>query len=747
MRDDDCLPNSCHYNVMIQGFLRNRYILEATQLVAEMVDIEAMDTNSGEGQQEDMRAVDTVNGQSDKGRDESKTYASVAAQSTLHGSSTKSPSAFVDEEVVVLDEDVILQRDGNIPSIQFSPRVHDQVDRNLRNAIIFRLLGKTIGFRSLWNRIHALWKPVGELQLVDLDNNYFLVRFTDAGDYSKVLTQGPWTIFGNYLTVQPWSRGFSTSEKHPSKVVVWVRLPGLPFRYYTKSLFRHIATLIGTVVKIDYNTQTGECGKFARLSLLVDLNKPLLSCFQIYGTLQKLEYESLQNICYTCGIYGHLKEFCATHKNQSAENVVVERVEANIDQEEITADNLFGPWMVVEHRRRRSTMDSRLNVDRYATGSSGGGSRFGVLQAEVAEVSNQRGDVLQDAVVQDQQVLQLQQSKLNRVVGNNNGPKKNMTYLESDPEKKKKLTVSGPSSVQFIPSLGGKEASSLIHKPRIGTGSHDAIIITKHGIIENGASGSKGRRSRNVGFKSVLGTVGRSLKGRRLAETRELNGREVSDFITELSGRLDNLQDPILHHHSSADKAMEVGYIRIADAENVSFDSDSRYNEEHGADVALGVASMAFRSQLRTFVHEQHADVVGLLEPRVSGQCSDKIIAHMGFPNSYRVEAHGFSGGIWLLWQDTVTIEVLQISNQFINVFVRYRNGNHNFQLIVVYASPNAAKRKHIWQQLTALEPSSDIPSVLGEASVYHLDRIGSDHCPIDLRLMAQTPIPVHRSF
>ncbi|KAK8697653.1 hypothetical protein V6N13_113792 [Hibiscus sabdariffa] len=330
-------------------------------------------------------------------------------------------------------------------------------------------------------------------------------------------------------------------------------------------------------------------------------------------------------------------------------------------------------------------------------------------EAEVVEVSNQQGDALQDVVVQDQQVLQPPQSKSDRVVANSNGPKKNATYLESNPEKKNRSTAPG-------------------------TGSHDAIVITEQGAIENGASGSKGRRSHNVGLKRVLGTIGRNLKGRRLAETRELNGREVSEFINELSGHLDNLQDPILHHPSSADRAMDVGDIRIDDAEDVSSDSDSRYNEDHGVDM----------------------------------------------------------------------VSVAQ-------------NGDYNFQLTVVYASPNAAKRKHVWQHLTALEPSSDIPWVLGgdfnsilsaedrnrnmafvrngsrlfndflfqtgltdlgfsglpytwsrgrlsqrldhflgnttwlsafsQASMYHLDRLGSDHCPIVLRLMAPTPISVHRSF
>ncbi|KAK8556760.1 hypothetical protein V6N12_003155 [Hibiscus sabdariffa] len=52
--------------------------------------------------------------------------------------------------------------DATIPSIQFLDRVHDQVDNNMRNAIIVRLLGRSIGFEALESRINALWKPVPE---------------------------------------------------------------------------------------------------------------------------------------------------------------------------------------------------------------------------------------------------------------------------------------------------------------------------------------------------------------------------------------------------------------------------------------------------------------------------------------------------------------------------------------------------------------------------------------------------------
>ncbi|GMI87522.1 hypothetical protein like AT2G01050 [Hibiscus trionum] len=166
----------------------------------------------------------------------------------------------------------------------------------MSRALIVRLLRRSISYRVLWNHIQSLWQPLGRFQLVDLDNEYFKVKFEKEDDYTKVLIDGPWTIFGSYLTVQPWSREFSTSQLHLAYVVVWVRLPGLPIRYYTKNLFRCIVDVIGKVIKADYNIDVGERDKFVPFAVMVDLNKPLLPCVGIDDFTQRLEYEGLHQI-------------------------------------------------------------------------------------------------------------------------------------------------------------------------------------------------------------------------------------------------------------------------------------------------------------------------------------------------------------------------------------------------------------------------------------------------------------------
>lgn len=75
-----------------------------------------------------------------------------------------------------------------------------------------------------------------------------------------------------------------------------------------KKILRLLGQIIGTLIRIDYNTESAIRGKFARIAVEVALNKPLVSQFLLDGKLQKVENESFPYICFNCGTYGHNKE-------------------------------------------------------------------------------------------------------------------------------------------------------------------------------------------------------------------------------------------------------------------------------------------------------------------------------------------------------------------------------------------------------------------------------------------------------
>ncbi|CAN1332498.1 hypothetical protein LINPERPRIM_LOCUS35734 [Linum perenne] len=57
-------------------------------------------------------------------------------------------------------------------------------------------------------------------------------------------------------------------------MVVWVRFPHLPIHFNHAQVLTSLGNLIGTTVKIDYNTQRAERGKYSRIAIEIDLSEP-----------------------------------------------------------------------------------------------------------------------------------------------------------------------------------------------------------------------------------------------------------------------------------------------------------------------------------------------------------------------------------------------------------------------------------------------------------------------------------------
>ncbi|KAL4384083.1 hypothetical protein GQ457_15G013120 [Hibiscus cannabinus] len=215
-----------------------------------------------------------------------------------------------DDDIELLEEDVQMGEVDGLPSINFSERVQALALQSMDLTLVVKVLGRRVGFNTLHDRIFNIWKPSHPLKLIDIENNYFLVKFSARSDYLKVLTDGPWTIFGHYLTVEPWSVDFSTTQLHPSRILAWVRLPGLPIMCYKRSMLEAIGSRIGSVVKLDFQTDNGRRGRFTRMAVKINLRCPLVSKIIVNGRIQLVEYESLPVVCFGCGLYGHTQELC-----------------------------------------------------------------------------------------------------------------------------------------------------------------------------------------------------------------------------------------------------------------------------------------------------------------------------------------------------------------------------------------------------------------------------------------------------
>lgn len=126
-----------------------------------------------------------------------------------------------------------------------------------------------------------------------------------------------------------------------------------------------------------------------------------------------------------------------------------------------------------------------------------------------------------------------------------------------------------------------------------------------------------------------------------------------------------------------------------------------------------GAVSASFRRTLKSFIQRYHPDVIVLVEPRISGVTADRVIKQIGYPNSHRIEASGFSGDLWLLWKDPLVVSPLVNHKQFVHVEILNTDLNRACLFTGVYGSPNPIMRTLLWTHLGKLADSAKLPWLL----------------------------------
>ncbi|KAI9127530.1 hypothetical protein K1719_000523 [Acacia pycnantha] len=127
-------------------------------------------------------------------------------------------------EVSLTDTDYRVSQEGNTPCIEFSKEIKAFLAKGMERSLVIKLLGRSVTYHDLVARTQWLWKLRGSCQLIDMEGGFFCATFDLEEDYIKVLTGGPWMVYGSYLTVQPWTLDFDPTTAIVSRVVAWIRI-------------------------------------------------------------------------------------------------------------------------------------------------------------------------------------------------------------------------------------------------------------------------------------------------------------------------------------------------------------------------------------------------------------------------------------------------------------------------------------------------------------------------------------------
>ncbi|XVF57141.1 hypothetical protein PTKIN_Ptkin06aG0180000 [Pterospermum kingtungense] len=507
----------------------------------------------------------------------------------------------VDDGFISDDDELKKEDDEDCPTIYLSKVEKSRIRRPWRRSLIIKVMRRSIGYNYLLNRIRTLWKPKAGMELVALENDYFQVRFASLVDYDHAKYEGPWMVMDHYLIVKEWSPNFDPMIDVEEKLLVWVRFPCLPIEYFDYDFLMKVGEKIGRPVCVDEATSLVSRGKFARMCVEIDITKPLLAKFRVRRRIRKIEYEGIHLVCFHCGVYGHRKEICPSFLLENNQGSNSANRELNVEQANVGT-------VAVDSMR-----DVTINLEILEPYGKVGEGSFAVLQS-----LDQPLESNEDPVLGGDEVSSLENTTTNKQQLGSRGRRANVQISE-----KEVWNAKSANKVNAPPLSAG----TLHHARSMSSGRPNQVAAETEHVVVRGS-----KQGHNISREVVV--------------TNSVpEGLGISGLLNENS-----------EHHGDPpdDNLMEEDHVQILNC-------DSGGNEG----LRTGPASREFARVMKDMLRRYKPVLVGLLEPKISGSHADEICCNFGFDQWLRVEAVGYSGGIWILWKDEIDVEIISTHPQF----------------------------------------------------------------------------------
>ncbi|XP_061352790.1 uncharacterized protein LOC133297639 [Gastrolobium bilobum] len=365
--------------------------------------------------------------------------------------------------------------------------------------------------------------------------------------------------------------------------------------------------------------------------------------------------------------------------------------------------------MVVQRRKRVQ--------QQYQRKETTGGRKFG------EDISNMKNPKEADAVVR----IAKNDSVMTKVPKENEGKKRSVISTSSGMNftvvavSQHRKNTGYKSPVPVVRKQAAKKSKSKgkgVDQPfSSGAASSGSLVEQKSNSVEGHMSDGNYKGER-------WGDLMMALETSMEEGNPEQTGEHTSEGLLSMGNDVDDPVPPdisLLHDSKkSNDQAgMEVGLTLDAFLINpMSVECNTVCNTEDAVDreyvsvsqdlSSKGAAKKQFKSTFSRFCRKYNVGVAVILEPRVSGSKASRIIRSLGFSNHLTVDAHGFSGGIWVVWNiKDVVVTLISQHEQFVHCWVEFP-GLKGFFWTAIYASPHVTSRQVLWEELKHIGRSMD---------------------------------------
>ncbi|XP_074315556.1 uncharacterized protein LOC141651756 [Silene latifolia] len=187
------------------------------------------------------------------------------------------------------------------------------------SAVVCYVLGGNPSWETLHKFVDNLWGEHKFDKISFFPNGVFIVRFPSNEIQALVLQQG-FPMFENKpLVVRPWTESCSLQKERVPSVPIWLKLCGLPLKFWSLSSLEKLAGLLGKFLKRDAATEAKTRLGYARLLVEVDIGQDFPEELRFLDEKGneisiQVEYEWKPTVCSTCNGIGHTHEMCKPPK-------------------------------------------------------------------------------------------------------------------------------------------------------------------------------------------------------------------------------------------------------------------------------------------------------------------------------------------------------------------------------------------------------------------------------------------------
>ncbi|KAL5760949.1 hypothetical protein ACOSQ2_019787 [Xanthoceras sorbifolium] len=296
------------------------------------------------------------------------------------------------EKITIEDSDFVLVEGSNGQDVILSEELKSKLCKPWANVLILKIMGRSHSLNFMIQKLTQKWSLVGQWQLTDLEDGYFVARFQFVADLEYVLTEGPWMVTNQYLVVQRWRPNFVPGEEPIRVMPVWLRLSGLPMEWVDAGFLWKLGGILGKTCRVDQITEAQSRGRYARLCIEIDISKPLRSYMKVDGKIIRIEYENLSMVCFICGKVGHVQGNCK--EGDMDQGTPIEKVVKNAEL--VDSATPYGPSRPPVEEMSGTSKATETGIKQRPIVSKpisskpvgGKGSRFDVLSEQMVEESD-----------------------------------------------------------------------------------------------------------------------------------------------------------------------------------------------------------------------------------------------------------------------------------------------------------------------------------------------------------------------